>query len=169
MHIYEGFLPWQWCVFWYALALPVIAYGIIKIKKVTEKHPESKPVLAVVGAFMFILSSLKLPSVTGSCSHPTGNGLGAVIFGPAVVSVLCVIVLIFQALLLGHGGITTLGATHIFNGYCRSIRCMVNMERLGKIGFIYFTWHFSSSILRRSLNLCYHCDTTFNGISNTNI
>jgi cobalt/nickel transport system permease protein len=110
MHIYEGFLPWQWCIFWYALALPVIAYGVIKIKKITEKHPESKPVLAVVGAFMFVLSSLKLPSVTGSCSHPTGNGLGAVIFGPAVVSVMCVIVLVFQALLLGHGGLTTLGA-----------------------------------------------------------
>jgi len=110
MHIYEGFLPWQWCVFWYALAIPVVVYGIIRIKKVTDEHPESKPILAVSGAFMFVLSSLKLPSVTGSCSHPTGNGLGAVLFGPAVVSVLCVIVLLFQALLLGHGGLTTLGA-----------------------------------------------------------
>ncbi len=110
MHIYEGFLPWQWCVLWYVLAIPVVVYGVIKIKKVTDEHPESKPILAVAGAFMFVLSSLKLPSVTGSCSHPTGNGLGAVLFGPAVVSVLCVIVLLFQALLLGHGGLTTLGA-----------------------------------------------------------
>jgi cobalt/nickel transport system permease protein len=46
----------------------------------------------------------------GSCSHPTGNGLGAVLFGPAIVSVLATIVLIFQAVLLAHGGITTLGA-----------------------------------------------------------
>lgn len=110
MHIMEGFLPLEWCIFWYVLALPVVAYGIIRIKKVTDEHPESKPVLAVAGAFMFVLSSLKLPSVTGSTSHPTGNGLGAVLFGPAVVTVLCVIVLIFQSLLLGHGGLTTLGA-----------------------------------------------------------
>ena len=110
MHIMEGFLPWYWCVFWYALALPVIAYGVIQIKKITEEHPESKPLLAVSGAFMFILSSLKMPSVTGSCSHPCGNALGAVLFGPAVASVLAAIVLVFQALLLAHGGITTLGA-----------------------------------------------------------
>jgi len=110
MHIMEGFLPWQWCLFWYIIALPVVAYGVMQIKKITEKNPESKPLIAVAGAFMFVLSSLKLPSVTGSCSHPTGNGLGAVLFGPAVVSVLATITLVFQALLLAHGGITTLGA-----------------------------------------------------------
>ncbi len=59
---------------------------------------------------MFVLSALKIPSVTGSCSHPTGVGLGAIMFGPSVMFVLGTIVLIFQALLLAHGGITTLGA-----------------------------------------------------------
>jgi len=106
----EGFLPPLWCLVWYILSIPVIVYGIIKIKKVTEENPETKPLLAVSGAFMFVLSSLKLPSVTGSCSHPTGNGLGAVLFGPAAASVLAVIVLLFQAVLLAHGGLTTLGA-----------------------------------------------------------
>ena len=66
--------------------------------------------LAMAGAFAFVLSALKLPSITGSCSHPTGIGLGAIIFGPAVMSVLGLIVLLFQALLLAHGGISTLGA-----------------------------------------------------------
>lgn len=110
MHIMEGFLPWQWCLVWYVISLPVVAYGVVQIKKITDKNPESKPLLAVSGAFVFVLSSLKLPSVTGSCSHPTGNGLGAVFFGPAVASVLGAIVLVFQALLLAHGGLTTLGA-----------------------------------------------------------
>ncbi len=110
MHIMEGFLPWQWCLFWYIVALPVVAYGVIQIKKITDKNPESKPLLAVSGAFIFVLSSLKIPSVTGSCSHPTGTGLGAVLFGPAATSVLATIVLLFQSLLLAHGGITTLGA-----------------------------------------------------------
>jgi len=66
--------------------------------------------LAFAGAFAFALSALKLPSISGSCSHPTGVGLGAILFGPAAMAVLGAIVLIFQALLLGHGGITTLGA-----------------------------------------------------------
>lgn len=113
MHIMEGFLPWQWCLLWYIVSLPVVAYGIIQIKKITDEHPESKPLLAVSGAFIFVLSSLKFLSVfspTGSSSHPTGTGLGAVLFGPAVTCVLSVIVLVFQALLLAHGGLTTLGA-----------------------------------------------------------
>lgn len=112
----EGFLPWQWCLFWYLVALPVVAYGFIRIKKITDENPESKPLLAVSGAFMFVLSSLKLPSISGSSSHPTGNGLGAVLFGPAVVSVLATITLLFQALLLAHGGITTLGANIVSMG-----------------------------------------------------
>ncbi|WP_409199477.1 cobalt ECF transporter S component CbiM [Methanobrevibacter sp. DSM 116169] len=110
MHIMEGFLPPEWCAIWYILSIPVIIYGIIRIKKVTDENPDTKALLAVSGAFMFVLSSLKLPSVTGSCSHPTGNGLGAVLFGPAAASVLAVIVLLFQAVLLAHGGLTTLGA-----------------------------------------------------------
>ena len=40
----------------------------------------------------------------------TGTGLGAILFDQASVSVLGVIVLLFQALLLAHGGLTTLGA-----------------------------------------------------------
>jgi cobalt/nickel transport system permease protein len=59
---------------------------------------------------VFVLSALKIPSVTGSCSHPTGTGLSAVLFGPTITTVLGSIVLLFQALLLAHGGLTTLGA-----------------------------------------------------------
>ena len=62
------------------------------------------------GAFIFVISSLKIPSVTGSCSHMTGTGFGAILFGPCTVSVLGIIVLVFQAVLLAHGGLTTLGA-----------------------------------------------------------
>ncbi|KZX11975.1 cobalt ECF transporter S component CbiM [Methanobrevibacter oralis] len=110
MHIMEGYLPLEWCIVWFVISLIVVAYGILQIKKITDETPESKALLAVSGAFMFILSSLKLPSVTGSCSHPCGNGLGAALFGPAVTAVLATIVLLFQAILLAHGGLTTLGA-----------------------------------------------------------
>jgi len=106
----EGFLPSFWPIVWYMVSIPVVIYGIINIKKLADEIPESKSLLAVSGAFMFILSSLKIPSVTGTCSHPTGNGLGSALFGPGIVSVLATIVLVFQALLLAHGGITTLGA-----------------------------------------------------------
>jgi cobalt/nickel transport system permease protein len=110
MHIMEGFLPLNWCVFWFALSLPVVAYGAHKISIMIKENRDILPLLAVSGAFIFVLSSLKMPSVTGSCSHPTGTGIGAILFGPWVTSVLSIIVLIYQAIFLAHGGLTTLGA-----------------------------------------------------------
>jgi len=103
-------LPLYWCVFWYALALPVVVYGAYKMRKLMKANRDVLPLLAVSGAFIFVLSSLKMPSVTGSCSHPTGTGMGAILFGPWMTSVLSIIVLIYQAIFLAHGGLTTLGA-----------------------------------------------------------
>jgi cobalt/nickel transport system permease protein len=110
MHIMEGFLPAAHCVGWAVASAPVVAYGAWRVKKIAEEHPGAKLLLASSGAFAFVLSALKMPSVTGSCSHPTGTGLGAVLFGPSVMAVMGTIVLLFQALLLAHGGLTTLGA-----------------------------------------------------------
>jgi len=110
MHIMEGFLPHPWWEIWFAIAIPIVLYGIYRLSKVTKKIPEAKPLLALMGAFIFVLSALKLPTPFGSTSHPTGTGLAAVVVGPGITSVLSMIVLIFQALLLAHGGLTTLGA-----------------------------------------------------------
>lgn len=110
MHIMEGFLPVGWAVFWWAVSLPFFGWGVRSLTHITRENPEFKLLLALAGAFSFVLSALKIPSVTGSCSHPTGTGLGAVLFGPSVMTVLGSLVLIFQAVLLAHGGLTTLGA-----------------------------------------------------------
>ncbi|MCE1252245.1 MAG: energy-coupling factor ABC transporter permease [Anaerolineae bacterium] len=113
MHIMEGFLPLGWSLFWFAVAVPFWVIGFIQIKKLIVEKPESRLLLGLAGAYTFVLSALKLPSVTGSCSHPTGTGLGAVLFGPFPMSILGSIVLLFQALLLAHGGLTTLGANTV--------------------------------------------------------
>ncbi len=112
----EGFLPPMWCLIWYIVMIPIVGYGLYQIRKMVDENPDITALLAVSGAFMFVLSSLKLPSVTGSCSHPCGNGLGVALFGPAITGVLATIVLLFQALLLAHGGITTLGANCVSMG-----------------------------------------------------
>lgn len=110
MHIMEGFLPKGWALFWYVVSIPFFIVGLRKLTKILKDNPNKKLLIALAGAFVFLLSALKIPSVTGSCSHPTGVGLGAILFGPTVMTVLGVIVLLFQAILLAHGGITTLGA-----------------------------------------------------------
>jgi cobalt/nickel transport system permease protein len=106
----EGFLPGPWWQIWFALSIPVVVYGIYKLNRLIKENREILPLLAVAGAFIFVLSALKLPSVTGSCSHPTGTGLAAILFGPAITAVLGTIVLLYQSLFLAHGGLTTLGA-----------------------------------------------------------
>lgn len=110
MHIMEGYLPAKWAMIWGIISLPFLVYGIKKLDKLMKGNTDTKVLLALAGGFVFVLSALKIPSVTGSCSHPTGVGLGAILFGPTVMTVVGTIVLLFQALLLGHGGLTTLGA-----------------------------------------------------------
>jgi len=110
MHIMEGFLPPAWAAFWFAVALPFWVLGFRRIRRLVAEKPETRLLLGLAGAFTFVLSALKLPSVTGSSSHPTGTGLGAILFGPLEMSILGTIALIFQALLIAHGGLTTLGA-----------------------------------------------------------
>ena len=113
MHIMEGFLPWQWCIVWWLIALPFLIMGILELRAMMRKDREYLPLLGVCGAFIFILSALKLPSVTGSCSHPTGTGLSTMCFGVYITSIVGAIVLLFQALLLAHGGLSTIGANMV--------------------------------------------------------
>ena len=110
MHIMEGALPAGFCVAWGLICLPFLLAGFFSIQKTIRENRRAITLLAMSGAFIFVISSLKIPSVSGSCSHMTGTGLGAVLFGPSAMSVLGILVLIFQAILLAHGGLTTLGA-----------------------------------------------------------
>ncbi|MBW4818788.1 energy-coupling factor ABC transporter permease [Rhodococcus qingshengii] len=110
MHIAEGFLPPIHAAAWTVVAAPFVVHGAVAVVRQVREHPDSRLLLGAAGAFTFVLSAIKLPSVTGSSSHPTGTGLGAVLFKPPVMAFLGTVVLLFQALLLAHGGITTLGA-----------------------------------------------------------
>ncbi|MGY1635642.1 energy-coupling factor ABC transporter permease [Geodermatophilus sp. SYSU D00742] len=110
MHIAEGFLPPAHAVGWTVAAAPFVVHGARAVVTEVRENPESTLLLGAAGAFTFVLSAIKLPSVTGSSSHPTGTGVGAVLFRPPVMALLGTVVLLFQALLLAHGGLTTLGA-----------------------------------------------------------
>lgn len=74
MHIMEGFLPPMWALAWWLLFLPCLWYGLVRLRQIVQEDNHQKVLLALCGAFIFVLSALKIPSVTGSCSHPTGVG-----------------------------------------------------------------------------------------------
>ncbi|MCL2045501.1 MAG: energy-coupling factor ABC transporter permease [Oscillospiraceae bacterium] len=110
MHIMEGYIPVGYSIAWGVVSIPFLVVGTNRLKKIFADNRRSVMLLAMAGAFIFVISSLKIPSVTGSCSHMTGTGLAAMLFGVGTTSILAIIVLIFQASLLAHGGYTTLGA-----------------------------------------------------------
>lgn len=110
MHIMEGYLPLNYAIIWGVVCIPFVVAGFISIKKTIANDRRLLLILVMVAAYAFVLSALKIPSVTGSSSHPTGTGLGAILFGPSAMCIVGLIVLLFQAILLAHGGLTTLGA-----------------------------------------------------------
>lgn len=110
MHISEGFLPVEHAVAWTVAAAPFVVHGAVAVTHRLREHPEDRLLLGAAGAFTFVMSAIKLPSVTGSSSHPTGVAFGSTLFRPPTMALLGAIVLVFQALLLAHGGLTTLGA-----------------------------------------------------------
>ena len=143
MHIMEGYLPAGYCIAWGAVCLPFLAAGYLRIRKLVREQKKALILLAMSGAFIFVISSLKIPSVTGSCSHMTGTGLGAILFGPSTVSILGIIVLVFQAVLLAHGGLTTLGA----NTFSMAIAGPLFSFGIYKLG-IRFGWN------RKAVDFC---------------
>ncbi len=110
MHIAEGFLPPLHAAAWTAIALPFVAVSVRRIDRLMRDQPQTKLLLAASGAFASELTGVEVASGTGSGARATGTGQGAMLFGPSAMAVLGTIVLTFQALLLAHGGLTTLGA-----------------------------------------------------------
>ncbi len=84
MHIMEGYLPLGFCVAWGIISLPFLMSGFFSIQKKLRQNRKNITMLAMSGAFIFVISSLKIPSVTGSCSHMTGTGLGAICLDQAL-------------------------------------------------------------------------------------
>ena len=117
MHISEGLLPASWAVFWYVVAIPFVALGLRELQRRNEEFPYFKPLVGLVGAAVFLISCMPIPVPTaGTCSHPAGTGLAAILIGPGLTVVVASIALTLQALFLAHGGLTTLGANIVSMG-----------------------------------------------------
>ena len=111
MHIAEGILPIDWALFWYVLAFIFVGLGIFFIKRSASQVKALMPLLGLAGAAVFLISCLPIPvPFTGTCSHPCGTPLAAILVGPFISTVLAAIALLLQALFLAHGGISTWGA-----------------------------------------------------------
>lgn len=117
MHVSEGILPLSWAGVWFVVALPFIFKGVSEIKKSGKRIPAFMPLTGMIAAAVFIISAMPIPvPYAGSCSHPAGTGLAAIMIGPFATSVAASVALLIQALFLAHGGISTWGANVVSMG-----------------------------------------------------
>lgn len=117
MHIAEGILPAGHAALWFLVSVPFVLWGLREIRLRSAAAPHYKPFVALVGAAVFIISCMPIPvPIAGSCAHPVGTGLAAILIGPAPAVVLASIALALQALFMAHGGLTTLGANVVAMG-----------------------------------------------------
>ena len=113
MHIPDGILPGQICAVGYALSGGVTWLTLRKIHRTSSSQAEI-PKAAMLTAAFFVGSSISLPIPPVSV-HLVLNGLLGAILGwyawPAIL-----VGLLLQALLLGHGGMTSLGINALIIG-----------------------------------------------------
>jgi cobalt/nickel transport system permease protein len=111
MHISEGILPFPWALFWYAAVAPFVALGVKRLNTLAREDLSLKPLVGLLAAVVFIISCMPIPVPTaGTCSHPCGTGVAAILVGPLVSVLIAAAALLIQALFLAHGGLSTLGA-----------------------------------------------------------
>ncbi len=121
MHIAEGILPADWAIAWYGIAFIFVGIGIFLIRRRTRAVKGLMPLLGLAGAAVFLISILPIPvPISGTCSHPCGTPLAAILVGPFISTVLAALALLMQALFMAHGGLSTWGANIVSMGVAGS-------------------------------------------------
>ena len=159
MHISEGILPFNWAALWSIIAVPFVAYGLYRLRKLSAVDLSFKPLVGLMAAVVFIISCMPIPVPTaGSCSHPCGTAISGILVGPAISILVAAVALLIQALFLAHGGLSTWGANIIsmgvmgsFAGFLtfKALRSMkMNMAVSGFVAGLLADWatYFTTSI-----------------------
>ncbi|MCP4118588.1 MAG: hypothetical protein GY737_24985 [Desulfobacteraceae bacterium] len=117
MHITEGIITGVPALAYTAVGLVLVGWGAWKMKLFIEKYPDKKPLLGMGGALIFLFSLIPIPAFTGTCSHPCGSPLVAILLGPSIAIGLTALSLLMQAAFFAHGGFATWGANVLGLGF----------------------------------------------------
>ncbi len=147
MHIPEGILPLKWAALWFLVAAPFAAYGLYTLKKIAVDDLSFKPLVGLLAAVVFIISCMPIPVPTaGTCSHPCGTGITAILLGPGISVLVATAALFIQALFLAHGGLSTLGANVISMGVVGSFAGYLTFRALRSIRLPLFVAAFAAGL-----------------------
>lgn len=107
MHIPDGYLGPPTYLASYAVMTP---FWVIASRKLGRSLKSRQvPLLAIGAAFCFVIMMFDVPAL-GTTGHAVGAVLLAVLLGPWAACVAMTTVIVVQALMLGDGGITAIGA-----------------------------------------------------------
>ncbi len=151
MHISEGILPFNWAAFWFLVALPFVAFGLYRLRKLSAVDLSFKPLVGLMAAVVFVISCMPIPVPTaGTCSHPCGTGISGILLGPLISILITAVALFIQALFLAHGGLSTWGADIVSMGVAGSFagfltfralrRVKINMAIAGFMAGLFADW-----------------------------
>jgi cobalt/nickel transport system permease protein len=131
MHITEGIITGTSAVIYTGAGLALVGWGTSRMKKFVTELPEKKTLLGMGGALIFFLSLIPIPAFTGTCTHPTGTPLVAILLGPLIGVALTGASLLLQAAFFAHGGFGTWGANVVALGLCGCV-CGWGVFRLAR-------------------------------------
>ena len=148
MHISEGILPFNWAALWFVVAIPFVALGIRRLNDLSRDDLSMKPLVGLMAAVVFVISCMPIPVPTaGTCSHPCGTGIAAILVGPFVSVLITAVALLIQALFLAHGGLSTWGADIVSMGVAGSFAGWFVFRGLRMAGASLAVAGFSAGIL----------------------
>lgn len=132
MHIPDGFIPLWQCSIYFIITLITLYFSL----KWARKNLDEKmvPLMAVLAAFIFAIMSMNIPiPPLGTSGHMVGGALVAIIFcAPEAAVIIFTLVLLVQALLIGDGGVTALGANILNMGIVGGVVGLYSFKALRK-------------------------------------
>jgi cobalt/nickel transport system permease protein len=134
MHISEGIITGYPVAAYTASGLALMGWGTWRMKKFAAKFPDKKPLLGMGGALIFFVSLIPIPAFTGTCSHPCGTPLIAILLGPSIGIALTGISLLLQAAFFAHGGFSTWGANVLGLGVAGCVAGWLTFRGARKLG-----------------------------------
>ena len=134
MHISEGIITGYPAAAYTAAGLALMGVATWRMKKFAAKFPDKKPLIGMGGALIFFVSLIPLPAFTGTCSHPCGTPLIAILLGPAIGIGLAGIALLLQAAFFAHGGFSTWGANVLTLGLAGCVTGWLTFRGARKLG-----------------------------------
>jgi cobalt/nickel transport system permease protein len=142
MHIPDGILNPYICILMYIVAFGFLIWAWKGIKRTLPRT--FAPLVAIVAAVLVLVQLFEFPVAGGGSTwHVMGGTLVTMILGPEGGVISMTITLVFQALVLGDGGLSSFGAN------------VFNMAVIGGLSFflvkILLNRHFSSKRLAYSL------------------